>query len=140
MAINAIEALRTYKCKKEQLAMIESQLEYLEKPKIKAKVITDDIPGPRTSLEEQYERLMLKKDRLRVKWLAVRSEVAAIEKALELMQQYMPIETNALKMRYLECKSVEYVAEQLGFCDRQIMRKAKKGCEELERLLNEAFE
>ena len=140
MAINAIEVLRTYKCKKEQLAMIESQLEYLDKPKIKAKVITDEIPGPRMSLEEQYERLMLKKDRLRVKWLAVRLEVAAIEKALELMQQYMPIETNALKMRYLECKSVEYVAEQLGFCDRQIMRKAKKGCEELERLLNEAFE
>ena len=140
MATNAIEALRTYKCKKEQLAMIESQLEYLEKPKIKAKVITDEVPGPRMSLEEQYERLMLKKDRLRVKWLAVRLEVAAIEKALELMQQYMPIETNALKMRYLECKSVEYVAEQLGFCDRQIMRKAKKGCEELERLLNEAFE
>lgn len=140
MAINAIEALRTYKCKKEQLAMIESQLEYLDKPKIKAKVITDEIPGSRMSMEEQYERLMLKKDRLRVKWLAVRLEVAAIEKALELMQQYMPIETNALKMRYLECKSVEYVAEQLGFCDRQIMRKAKKGREELERLLNEVFE
>ena len=140
MPINAIEALRTYKCKKEQLAMIQSQLDFLDKPKIKAKVITDDVPGPRMSVEEQYERLMLKKDRLRVKWLAVRLEVAAIEKALELMQQYMPIETNALKMRYLECKSVEYVAEQLGFCDRQIMRKAKKGCEELERLLNEAFE
>ena len=103
-------------------------------------MITDDIPGPRMSLEEQYERLMLKKDRLRVKWLAVRLEVAAIERALSLMQQYMPAETNALKMRYLELKSVEFVAEELGFCDREIKRKVKKGREELERLLNEVFE
>lgn len=139
MPVNAIEVLRTYKCKKEQLAMIQSQLEYLDKPKIKAKVITDEVPGPRMSLEEQYERLMLKKDRLKVKWMTVRLEVAATDRALELMQQYMPAETNALKMRYLECKSVEYVAEELGFCDREIKRKVKKGREELERLLNEVF-
>ena len=45
MSVNAIEIMRNYKCKKEQLAMIQSQLEYLDKPKIKAKVITDEIQG-----------------------------------------------------------------------------------------------
>ena len=82
---NAIEILRNYKCKKEQLAMIQSQLEYLDKPKIKAKVITDEIQGARINLEEQYQKLMLKKDRLKLKWLNIRLEVAATEKALELM-------------------------------------------------------
>ena len=43
--MSAIEILREYKAKKEHLAMIQSQLDYLDKPKIKTRVITDEIAG-----------------------------------------------------------------------------------------------
>ena len=122
MSVNAIEIMRNYKCKKEQLAMIQSQLEYLDKPKIKAKVITDEIPGARVSLEEQYNTLILKKERLKVKWLTVRLEVSATDKALELMSVYMPYQTNALKMKYLELRQIGYIADELGFGLRTIIR------------------
>lgn len=134
---NAIEILRNYKCKKEQLAMIQSQLEYLDKPKIKAKVITDEIPGARVSLEEQYNTLILKKERLKVKWLTVRLEVSATDKALELMSVYMPYQTNALKMKYLELRQIGYIADELGFGQRTIIRYIKEAEKELERLFEE---
>lgn len=137
MSVNAIEILRSYKCKKEQLAMIQSQLEYLDKPKIKAKVITDEIPGARVSLEEQYNTLILKKERLKVKWLTVRLEVSATDKALELMSVYMPYQTNALKMKYLELRQIGYIADELGFGQRTIIRYIKEAEKELERLFEE---
>ena len=137
VATNAIEILRSYKCKKEQLAMIQSQLEYLEKPKIKAKVITDEIPGARVSLEEQYQTLMLKKDRLKLKWLTVRLEVAAVDRALELMTVYMPYQTNALKMKHLELRQIGYIADELGFGERTIKRYIKEAEREIERLFEE---
>ena len=137
MSVNAIEIMRNYKCKKEQLAMIQSQLEYLDKPKIKAKVITDEIPGARVSLEEQYNTLILKKERLKVKWLTVRLEVSATDKALELMSVYMPYQTNALKMKYLELRQIGYNADELGFGQRTIIRYIKEAEKELERLFEE---
>ena len=137
MSVNAIEIMRNYKCKKEQLAMIQSQLEYLDKPKIKAKVITDEIPGARVSLEEQYNTLILKKERLKVKWLTVRLEVSATDKALELMSVYMPYQTNALKMKYLELRQIGYIADELGFGQRTIIRYIKEAEKELERLFEE---
>lgn len=137
MSVNAIEIMRSYKCKKEQLAMIQSQLEYLDKPKIKAKVITDEIPGARVSLEEQYNTLILKKERLKVKWLTVRLEVSATDKALELMSVYMPYQTNALKMKYLELRQIGYIADELGFGQRTIIRYIKEAEKELERLFEE---
>lgn len=137
MSVNAIEILRSYKCKKEQLAMIQSQLEYLDKPKIKAKVITDEIPGARVSLEEQYNTLILKKERLKVKWLTVRLEVSATDKALELMSVYMPYQTNALKMKHLELRQIGYIADELGFGQRTIIRYIKEAEKELERLFEE---
>ena len=137
MSVNAIEIMRNYKCKKEQLAMIQSQLEYLDKPKIKAKVITDEIPGARVSLEEQYNALILKKERLKVKWLTVRLEVSATDKALELMSVYMPYQTNALKMKYLELRQIGYIADELGFGQRTIIRYIKEAEKELERLFEE---
>ena len=53
MPLNAIEALRTYKCKKEQLAMIESQLEYLED--IKGEELLEEISRAKavTSIAQQ---------------------------------------------------------------------------------------
>ena len=137
MSVNAIEIMRNYKCKKEQLAMIQSQLEYLDKPKIKAKVITDEIPGARVSLEEQYNTLIFKKERLKVKWLTVRLEVSATDKALELMSVYMPYQTNALKMKYLELRQIGYIADELGFGQRTIIRYIKEAEKELERLFEE---
>lgn len=137
MSVNAIEIMRNYKCKKEQLAMIQSQLEYLDKPKIKAKVITDEIPGARVSLEEQYNTLILKKERLKVKWLTVRLEVSATDKALELMSVYMPYQTNALKMKHLELRQIGYIADELGFGQRTIIRYIKEAEKELERLFEE---
>ena len=137
MSVNAIEIMRSYKCKKEQLAMIQSQLEYLDKPKIKAKVITDEIPGARVSLEEQYNTLILKKERLKVKWLTVRLEVSATDKALELMSVYMPYQTNALKMKHLELRQIGYIADELGFGQRTIIRYIKEAEKELERLFEE---
>ena len=137
MSVNAIEIMRNYKCKKEQLAMIQSQLEYLDKPNIKAKVITDEIPGARVSLEEQYNTLILKKERLKVKWLTVRLEVSATDKALELMSVYMPYQTNALKMKYLELRQIGYIADELGFGQRTIIRYIKEAEKELERLFEE---
>ena len=137
MSVNAIEIMRNYKCKKEQLAMIQSQLEYLDKPKIKAKVITDEIPGARVSLEEQYNTLILKKERLKVKWLTVRLEVSATDKALELMSVYMPYQTNALKMKYLELRQIGYIADELGLGQRTIIRYIKEAEKELERLFEE---
>lgn len=134
---NAIEILRNYKCKKEQLAMIQSQLEYLDKPKIKAKVITDEIQGARINLEEQYQKLMLKKDRLKLKWLNIRLEVAATEKALELMSIYMPYQTNALKMKHLELRPVSYIADELGYGKRTIERYIKDAEREIERLFED---
>ena len=117
--------------------MIHSQLEYLDKPKIKAKVITDEIPGARVSLEEQYNTLILKKERLKVKWLTVRLEVSATDKALELMSVYMPYQTNALKMKYLELRQIGYIADELGFGQRTIIRYIKEAEKELERLFEE---
>lgn len=137
MAVKAIEILRNYKCKKEQLAMIQFQLEYLEKPKIKAKVITDEIAGARVSLEEQYQTLMLKKDRLKLKWLTVRLEVSAVDRALELMSVYMPYQTNALKMKHLELRQISYIADELGFGLRTINRYIKEAEKEIERLFEE---
>lgn len=137
VAVKAIEILRNYKCKKEQLAMIQFQLEYLEKPKIKAKVITDEIAGARVSLEEQYQTLMLKKDRLKLKWLTVRLEVSAVDRALELMSVYMPYQTNALKMKHLELRQISYIADELGFGLRTINRYIKEAEKEIERLFEE---
>ena len=122
---------------KRAVGEIQSQLEYLDKPKIKAKVITDEIPGARVSLEEQYNTLILKKERLKVKWLTVRLEVSATDKALELMSVYMPYQTNALKMKYLELRQIGYIADELGFGQRTIIRYIKEAEKELERLFEE---
>ena len=137
MSVNAIEIMRNYKCKKEQLAMIQSQLEYLDKPKIKAKVITDEIPGARVSFRRAVQYIDLKKERLKVKWLTVRLEVSATDKALELMSVYMPYQTNALKMKYLELRQIGYIADELGFGQRTIIRYIKEAEKELERLFEE---
>ena len=99
VGMSAIEILREYKAKKEHLAMIQSQLDYLDKPKIKTRVITDEIAGGRISLHEKYEKLMAQKERLKLKWLTLRLETSATEKALELMSVYMPYQLNALKMK-----------------------------------------
>ena len=42
---------------------------------------------------------MAQKERLKLKWLTLRLETSATEKALELMSVYMPYQLNALKMK-----------------------------------------
>ena len=90
--MRAIEILREYKMKKEHLAMIQSQLDYLDKPKIKTRVITDEIAGGRVSLHEKYEKLMAQKERLKLKWLTLRLETSiqaspnASEKTITLIK------------------------------------------------------
>ena len=135
--MSAIEILREYKAKKEHLAMIQSQLDYLDKPKIKTRVITDEIAGGRISLHEKYEKLMAQKERLKLKWLTLRLETSATEKALELMSVYMPYQLNALKMKYLELKQIGYIADELGFGERTIKRYIKEAEQELERLFED---
>lgn len=137
MPVNAIEIMRSYKCKLEQLAMIQSQLDYLETPKIKAKVITDEIPGMRKSVEDQYQTLMIKKDRLKLKSLTLRLEIAATDKALELMSVYMPYHTNALRMKHLELRPIGYIADELGYGKRTIERYIKDAEKEIERLFED---
>ena len=74
---------------------------------------------------------------LKLKWLTLRLETSATEKALELMSVYMPYQLNALKMKYLELKQIGYIADELGFGERTIKRYIKEAEQELERLFEE---
>ena len=56
MGVKAVEILKDYKHKKQRVEMIQSQLDYLEIPKIKISKITDEIPGARADIYEQYEK------------------------------------------------------------------------------------
>lgn len=128
--------LRTYKYKKQQLAMIKSQLDYLENPKIKVSKYDDEASGDRVSLHDQYMKLMSKKEKLKLEELQLRLDVSAIDIALKEMSITMPYETNALKLRYLEDRQYSYIECKLGFCEREIRNKIRKGERELERLLS----
>lgn len=136
MAVNAVVELRTYKYKKQQLAMIKSQLDYLEQPKVKVSKYDDEAAGDRVSLHDQYMKLMYKKEKLKLEELQLRLDVSAIDMALEEMAITMPYETNALKLRYLEDRQYSYIECKLGFCEREIRNKIRKGERELERLLS----
>ena len=53
------------------------------------------------------------------------------------MSVYMPYQTNALKMKYLELRQIGYIADELGFGQRTIIRYIKEAEKELERLFEE---
>ena len=61
-------------------------------------------------------------------------EIAAIDKALELLSEVMPESCEALKMKYLYNKQNDYIADILGYDKRTIIYKiqnAKKKFVEL---------
>lgn len=127
--------LRTYKYKKQQLAMIKSQLDYLEQPKVKVSKYDDEAAGDRVSLHEQYMKLMNKKDRLKLEELQLRLDISAVDRALEDMAITMPYQKNAIVMRYVENKQIAFIGSELGFSDRTTSRKIEEGIRELNRLL-----
>ena len=85
--INVENQLRSYRHRKEAIAMIQSQLEQLENGKIKISKITDEIFGSRVDIYSQYDNLIVKKDKLRFKMIEHKLEIAAIDKALELLSR-----------------------------------------------------
>ena len=64
MGVKAVEILKDYKHKKQRVEMIQSQLDYLEIPKIKISKITDEIPGARADIYDQYEISFQKKEEM----------------------------------------------------------------------------
>lgn len=127
--------LRTYKYKKQQLAMIRSQLDYLEQSNIKVSKYDDEAAGDRVNLHDQYMKLMDKKDRLKLEELQLRLDISAVDRALEDMAVTMPYQKNAIVMRYVENKQISFIGSELGFSDRTTSRKIEEGIRELNRLL-----
>ena len=131
------EQLRGYRKQKEAIAMIQSQLDFLEQPKIKISKITDEIFGGGTDIYTQYEKLMIKKDRLKIRITELELEVAAIEMALNLLSEVMPEEYKMLRMKYFFNKSNSYIADTLGYDKRTIIYKIQNGKDKFKQLLQE---
>ena len=132
--INVENQLRSYRHHKEAIAMIQSQLDQLENGKIKISKITDEIFGGGVDIYSQYDKLIVKKDKLRFRMIEYKLEVAASDKALELLSEVMPEGCEALKMKYLYNKQNGYIADILGYDKRTIIYKiqnAKKKFVEL---------
>ena len=121
--INVENQLRGYRQHKEAIAMIQSQLDQLEEGKIKISKITDEVFGSGGDIYNQYDKLIVKKDKLRFKLIEHKLEVAATEKALELLNEVMPEGCEALKMKYFYNKSNDYIADVLGYDKRTIIYK-----------------
>lgn len=134
--MNAVEALRTFGYNKQRLSMIRSQLDYLEHPKIKVSKFDDDASGERVNLHDQYIKMMHKKNKLKLEELQLKLDISAVEVALNEMSITMPYEKNALVMKYIENRQYAYMQHKLGFCEREIRNKIRKGEKELERLLS----
>ena len=121
--INVENQLRGYRQHKEAIAMIQSQLDQLEEGKIKISKITDEVFGSGGDIYNQYDKLIVKKDKLRFKLIEHKLEVAATEKALELLKEVMPEGCEALKMKCFYNKPNDYIADVLGYDKRTIIYK-----------------
>ena len=121
--INVENQLRGYRQHKEAIAMIQSQLDQLEEGKIKISKITDEVFGSGGDIYNQYDKLIVKKDKLRFKLIEHKLEVAATEKALELLNEVMPEGCEALKMKCFYNKPNDYIADVLGYDKRTIIYK-----------------
>lgn len=121
--INVENQLRVYRHHKEAIAMIQSQLDQLEEGKIKISKITDEVFGNGGDIYNQYDKLIVKKDKLRFKLIEHKLEVAATEKALELLSEVMPEGCEALKMKCFYNKPNDYIADVLGYDKRTIIYK-----------------
>ena len=135
MGVKAVEILKDYKHKKQRVEMIQSQLDYLEIPKVKISKITDEIPGARADIYDQYEKRLQKKEEMRMTQLALNLEVSAVEKALELMDIEMPAERKAIELRHIENRSVSYIEFEVGASRRTAIRMIQAGEKEFERLM-----
>ena len=121
--INVENQLRGYRQHKEAIAMIQSQLDQLEEGKIKISKITDEVFGSGGDIYNQYDKLIVRKDKLRFKLIEHKLEVAATEKALELLKEVMPEGCEALKMKCFYNKPNDYIADVLGYDKRTIIYK-----------------
>lgn len=136
----AVIKLKMYNQTKEVITMKESQLAMLEGAHIKTSAVQDESPGGlRKDIHDRYAKILEKKDLLKLDLIELRSEIAAIDTALGIMNSSDKVMKEALaviKLRHIEDKSFIDIEYELNMSEASVRRRLKRGEKEFTRLLN----
>ncbi|CUP59344.1 RNA polymerase sigma factor [Turicibacter sanguinis] len=137
--MNIVKLLGEYNERQQTISVNKSQLEYLEKIKVKSSSLSSDSGSKKVSISEQYELLMTKKEDLKI--IIAQDELInlTIDLSLNELESIEQELAKILRFKYIVGYKHEKIAKEVHLHPRTITRKHKIAINKLSTIMERVW-